>query len=102
MEQHNIIFQLYWFMSQEQKENLQRVFGSIQGGKYIQLYSIIGGRENILFCKEFYVKLITRDFYKDKKSSVYDMEMIRKLLYSFLSSIPFWRNEVALKRARML
>ena len=89
-------------MSQEQKENLQTVFGGIQGGIHIQLYSIIGGRENILFCKGFYVKLITKDFYKDEKSSIYDMEMIKKLLYSFSSSISFWRNGVALKRARLL
>ena len=47
----------------------QNMSGGIYGSIHIQLNSIIGGRENILFSKGFYVKLITKDFYKDKKNS---------------------------------
>ena len=52
------------------ESDLQTVSGGIQGGIHIPLYSIIGGRENILFRKGLYVKLITKDFYKDEKVRV--------------------------------
>ena len=87
------------------ESDLQTVSGGIQGGIHKPLYSIIGGRENFFFHKMLYVKFIIKGFYKDGRIRVLMWPGYLAgdtLLYSFSSLIPFWRNGVALKRARML